>query len=116
MKIDNNKSVYNQIADDIKKDIYNGVFIGNEMLPSIREMSSKYNVTPRTIQNAYEYLQEENIIIKKQGVGVFVTDDKDVIEKSKTESLKRLNDYYIDKVKELNIDIKDAIKKHRSNY
>ena len=75
-----NKPIYIQIAHDIVVKILSKEIKPATLLPSVRELSVTYNVTPKTIQSVTKYLDEYSIITRKPGVGSVITND---IEKVK---------------------------------
>ncbi|NLW88855.1 MAG: GntR family transcriptional regulator [Clostridiaceae bacterium] len=73
--------IYLQIANHIKERIMSGALPYGEKLPSVREYSLEYEVSPLTIQRAMTELDSEGIIKSKRGVGSFVlVDCKDNLE------------------------------------
>ncbi len=61
-----------KVIDRIKDDIQNGVFCENERLPSEFELSKMLGVSRTALREALRMLEEENVIIRRHGVGCFV--------------------------------------------
>lgn len=76
-----NKPIYIQIAHDIVLKIMNNEIKPATLLPSVRELSVTYNVTPKTIQSVTKYLDEHKVIKRKPGVGSVITNDLEKVEK-----------------------------------
>ena len=80
MKKNLNKSsfepLYQQIIDDIKRQIKEGKLKVNSKIMTEAELSEVYNVSRITIRKAMEILAEEGVLIKKQGIGTFVAGKK----------------------------------------
>jgi GntR family transcriptional regulator len=72
MEFDNNKSIYLQIAENIRERIVGGVYPAGEKIPSVRELSAEMGVNPNTIMRTYTELQTMEIIDNKRGIGYFV--------------------------------------------
>ena len=74
-RIDNASSrpVYQQIMDQIKRDIALGRLIQDEKLPTVRQLAGQLAINPNTIAKAYRQLEQEGIIVTKPGSGAFVT-------------------------------------------
>ncbi|MEM9828376.1 MAG: GntR family transcriptional regulator [Planctomycetota bacterium] len=74
MKIDTGGDVpiFRQIAEQLRKQIENGVHRPGEALPSLRAMALKLRVNPNTVQRAYELLEREGVVQSRRGVGIFV--------------------------------------------
>lgn len=76
----NHKPIYLQIAHDIVLKLYNGSLPKASLLPSVRELSIDYKVTPKTIQAVTKYLSDFHIIDTKAGVGSVITNDEKIIK------------------------------------
>jgi len=90
MHFSNRESVYVQIAQDIFRLILMNELKQGDVLRSVRALAKEYQVTPKTIQNATNYLVELGVLIKRQGVGMTITDDIKVIEDVKWLYIKEL--------------------------
>ena len=66
------RPVYQQIMDQIKRDIALGRLIKNEKLPTVRQLAGQIAINPNTIAKAYRQLEQEGIIVTKAGAGAFV--------------------------------------------
>lgn len=67
-----NRSIHEQIQDQIKSLIINKIFTENEQLPSVRELSVSLTVNPNTVQKAYKQLETDGYIYSIKGRGNFV--------------------------------------------
>ena len=47
--------------------------LGNKII-SIRDLAINMEVNPNTVQRAYEFLQQKEIITNKRGIGYFIED------------------------------------------
>lgn len=74
IRIDNasGRPVYQQIIDQIKRDIALGRLIKDEKLPTVRQLAGQLAINPNTIAKAYRQLEQEGIIVTKPGAGAFV--------------------------------------------
>lgn len=66
------RAVYQQIIDQIKRDIALGRLIKEEKLPTVRQLAGQLAINPNTIAKAYRQLEQEGIIVTKPGAGAFV--------------------------------------------
>jgi DNA-binding transcriptional regulator YhcF (GntR family) len=46
-----------------------------ERVPSVRELGTMLQVNPNTAMRAFEYMQTENIIYSKRGMGYYVAEN-----------------------------------------
>ena len=72
------KSVYEQIADNIKEQIMTGVLKENTQLPTVRELSQLLTINPHTVQKAFQTLDQEGYIYTIANKGTFVSSRKHV--------------------------------------
>ncbi len=66
------RHLYLQVIDRIKRDIETGVYKEKQKLPSEFELAKQLGVSRATLREALRVLEEENIIIRRHGVGTFV--------------------------------------------
>ncbi|MED4532456.1 GntR family transcriptional regulator [Metabacillus fastidiosus] len=67
-----NRLLYLQVIERIKKDIEKGVYREREKLPSEFELAKDLGISRATLREALRILEEENVIIRRHGVGTFV--------------------------------------------
>lgn len=68
--------LYLQIAEDIKAKIQKGELKSNSRIPTELELSDQYRVSRITIRKALELLVDEEILVRKQRIGTFVSNKK----------------------------------------
>ena len=66
------RHLYLQVIDRLKDDIAKGVFVEKEKLPSEFELAKSLGVSRATLREALRLLEEENVIVRRHGVGTFV--------------------------------------------
>lgn len=66
------RHLYLQVIDRLKGDIAKGVFQEKEKLPSEFELAKSLGVSRATLREALRLLEEENVIVRRHGVGTFV--------------------------------------------
>lgn len=69
---DQDSPIYLQLYQQVIKRILDGYIAENEALPSVRNVASEYTLNPITISKAYQMLQDQNIVEKQRGKGLFV--------------------------------------------
>lgn len=72
MEFKSDVPIYIQIASDIKEKIINGMIQEGDKLGSVREYSVEYEVSALTIQRTMQFLEMEQVIESKRGIGSFV--------------------------------------------
>ena len=70
-KLNKNSStaLYQQLIDEIRDMIFQGRLSEGERLMTETELSEEYGISRITVRKAIEYLVEEGLLIKKQGIG-----------------------------------------------
>lgn len=68
--------LFQQVKEDIRNKILQGVYAPHEKLPSEREMTAAFSVSRITIRQALSELQREGLIFKINGKGTFVSQPK----------------------------------------
>ena len=71
-KTEENKPIYQQIVDHVKKLITTGEMPIGSKLPSIRQLAKELGVSPITTKRAYEELEREKYIDTVPSKGSFV--------------------------------------------
>ena len=66
------KSIYLQIADYLCDEILAGKYADDERIPSVRETASMVEVNSNTVVRTYDWLQSQEVIYTRRGLGYFV--------------------------------------------
>ncbi|OUJ72475.1 GntR family transcriptional regulator [Hymenobacter crusticola] len=79
MEFKDNEAIYLQIAAYVSDQILLGTWPEEHRLPSVRELAGDLQVNPNTVMRTYDFLQQQQVIYNKRGIGFFVapaSDDK----------------------------------------
>ncbi|HXB45838.1 MAG TPA: GntR family transcriptional regulator [Puia sp.] len=68
-------AIYIQIAEYVCEQILLKKWSLGDKIISIRDLAINMEVNPNTVQRAYDFLQQREIITNKRGIGYFVEDD-----------------------------------------
>ena len=68
-------AIYIQIAEYVCEQILLKKWKLGDKIISIRELAVTIEVNPNTVQRAYDFLQQQNIITNKRGIGYFTEPD-----------------------------------------
>ena len=66
-------SLYEQLYEDIKTKILQGVLESGSKLPSKRQLKADLNISMTTVENTYNLLIDENLIYAKEKSGYYVS-------------------------------------------
>ncbi len=69
---DDPRPPYVQVANALRDAITNGTLRPGEKLPSGSDLAERYGVARMTVQNAVRVLRDEELVVSRQGSGVFV--------------------------------------------
>lgn len=73
MEFKENKAIYLQIAERLSSEILLEVYKEEERVPSVREYAGIVEVNFNTVMRSYDYLQSQEVIYNKRGIGYFVS-------------------------------------------
>lgn len=74
MDFKKSQTIYMQIAEFISENILSDKLKAGDKIQSVREMAATIQVNPNTVMRTYSYLQEQEIIFNKRGIGYFVAE------------------------------------------
>ncbi|TYV40252.1 GntR family transcriptional regulator [Listeria monocytogenes] len=103
MKFDDSKPIYKQIVHYIHTEIVTGIYKAGDKLLSVRELATKLEVNPTTIQRAYAELEEAGIIFTVRGTGKYLTEDRRRMEQLENDIAKQLTENFISEMSKLGI-------------
>ena len=66
--------IYRQLKDKVVAMMLDGVLQPGEALPSVRQIAAEYQLNPITVSRAYQELADEELVEKRRGLGMYVTD------------------------------------------
>lgn len=67
--------IYEQIIRQIKLAVADGVLVGGQMVPSVRQLAAELAINPNTIARAYQQLQNDLVLEPLRGRGMVVRRD-----------------------------------------
>lgn len=66
--------IYRQLRDRVVAMILEGVLNDGDPLPSVRSVAAEYRLNPLTVLKGYQQLVDEQLVEKRRGRGMFVTE------------------------------------------
>lgn len=67
--------IYEQIVRQVKLAVADGLLVGGQMVPSVRQLSKSLAINPNTIARAYQELQSDRVLEPLRGRGMVVRRD-----------------------------------------
>ncbi len=66
------RPLYVQIMDGVRRGLVRGTLRPEDPLPSVRDLASDLRVNPRTVSQAYAELERDGVVQVRHGKGTFV--------------------------------------------
>jgi len=66
--------IYRQLKDRVVAMMLDGVLKPGDALPSVRQVAAEYQLNPITVSRAYQELADEQLVEKRRGLGMYVTE------------------------------------------
>lgn len=106
---DNERPIYIQLVEMLRKEIVSGKLNAGERLPSVRELALTARVNPNTMQKALVELENEGLVYTERTNGKFITDNKKLIEKIKKELADEKVNNFLNDMKNIGITYEEAV-------
>lgn len=82
--------IYRQLRERVVAMILDGALNEGDPLPSVRQVAADFQINPLTVSKAYQELVDDQLVEKRRGLGMFVTDGaRDALLKSERERFLR---------------------------
>lgn len=92
-------ALYEQIVHGLKSEISEGRLAPGAALPSFRVLARDLMVSVITVKRAYEELEREGIIFRRQGLGTFVAERAD--DRSREVKTARARELFAEGIREV---------------
>ena len=69
-----NSPIYRQLKDKVIGMMLDGALKAGDPLPSVRQIAAEYQLNPITVSKAYQELVDDNLVEKRRGIGMYVTE------------------------------------------
>lgn len=103
--------IFEQIKDEIKKEISLSSLKPNESLPTIRDLAQELLLNPNTVARAYRELESEGFIYTRRGKGSYVTDNSvDIVQNEREAILNKILDKALEEAKSFGLTSEDIKK------
>ena len=106
---DNERPIYIQLVEILRKEIVSGKLKTGERIPSVRELALTARVNPNTMQKALVELENEGLVYTERTNGKFVTDNKELIKKIKKELAEEKVNNFLNDMKNIGITYEEAV-------
>ncbi|MDQ2820219.1 MAG: GntR family transcriptional regulator [Pseudomonadota bacterium] len=69
-----NTPIYRQLKERVVGMMLDGILRAGDALPSVRQIAAEYQLNPITVSKAYQELVDDNLVEKRRGIGMYVTE------------------------------------------
>jgi GntR family transcriptional regulator len=69
-----NTPIFRQLKERVVGMMLDGVLKPGDALPSVRQVAAEYQLNPITVSKAYQELVDEQLVEKRRGIGMYVTE------------------------------------------
>lgn len=113
MKWNDQTPIFRQLKEKVVELIMDGEVNEGEAVPSVRQVAADYQINPLTVSKAYQELVDGQILIKKRGLGMFVTEGakEKLYEDERNIFLKVEWPKILDRIQRLGLSIEDLTEK-----
>ena len=117
MDIDFNAAypIYEQVIEELKKEIVRGELKAGDKLPSQRKLARKIDVNPNTVQRAYREMELRGLVETKRGRGTFIKDDDQVMIEIKKEMAETAVSSFVEEMISLGFKKENILEKVETN-
>jgi GntR family transcriptional regulator len=81
------RPAYQRVADDLRKAIAAGTYGPGDQLPTLAELTARYDIAVMTARDAIRQLAKEGIVVSRQGKGAYVLKQPDAADVVSTTEL-----------------------------
>ena len=105
----NAQPIFMQIYDLLCDRVLSGQLQPEQQIPSVRELAVQLEVNPNTVMRTFEYLQVNEIIYNRRGMGFFVAQDarEQILQLHKLTFLTEELPYLLQRMKLLGLTLDD---------
>ena len=117
MEFSSTQPIYLQIVNWVLEQILSENWKAGEKVMSVRELAVHFEVNANTLMRSYDYLQNNQILMNKRGIGFFVAENAVEIIKNlrKKQFMEEEVPVFLKHLRLLDIDIQEIINLYNVN-
>ena len=104
MEFKDNIPIYLQIEQYLYRQIALGKMKAGEKIPSVRKLALELTVNVNTVQRALQQMNDQGILYTKRGEGKFVTEDIELLAKTKQTLIDNQLDEFVQNMAKLGVE------------
>src|SRR5688500_1208860 len=104
--------IYRQLKERVIAMMLDGVLQPGEALPSVRQIAAEYQLNPITVSRAYQELADEELVEKRRGLGMYVTEGarEKLLATERERFLKEEWPLVVERISRLGLDIERLVR------
>lgn len=110
MEFNNNIPIYLQVMEKIKQDIVSKKLNLGDKMPSSRDFANELGINFNTVARVYKEMEMEEILFTKRGLGTFITENPEKIDRLRYEMAEKLIKMFTSGMHQIGYTKKDMIK------
>lgn len=110
MEFNNNIPIYMQVMEKIKQDIVTGKLNPGDKMPSSRDYSTELGINFNTVARVYKEMEMEEILFTRRGLGTFITEEPEKIDRLRYEMARKQIDTFIRGMKQIGYTKEDMVR------
>lgn len=103
MEFKDNIPIYLQIEQYLYRQIALGKMKAGEKIPSVRKLALELTINVNTVQRALQEMNTQGILYTKRGEGNFVTEDTELLSKTKQSLINNELDEFVQNMEKLGV-------------
>ena len=103
------KPIYEQIRDNLKQLIIDGILKTDEKIPSVRELAVTMAINPNTIQKAYKMLEDDGLMESHSGAKSYMCFDDTTVASVRKQLLESDATAIISSLKQMGLNKEEAL-------
>ncbi len=107
--LSSDRPIYSQLIELIELKICTGVYKPGTKMPSVRDLATQASVNPNTMQRALSGLEDSGLLYSQRTAGRFVTEDTNLITKTRAKLAKEHIEQFIVNMSELGFSSQEII-------
>ncbi|MEO7494619.1 MAG: GntR family transcriptional regulator [Massilia sp.] len=103
--------IYRQLKERIVVMMLDGLLKAGDALPSVRQVAAEYQLNPITVSKAYQELVDENLVEKRRGIGMYVTEgaSEKLLASERERFVREEWPAMVERIRRLGLDPKDLL-------
>jgi GntR family transcriptional regulator len=107
-----NAPIYRQLKDRVIGMMLDGALKAGVPLPSVRQIAAEYQLNPITVSKAYQELVDDNLVEKRRGIGMYVTEgaSEKLLASSRERFLREESPAMVERIRRLGLNIDQLLR------